>query len=234
MKRRTLEGEGGAEVAGLVGEQRRPGRRAAGRRRQPASWRATVRRTADRTSRAASAATASTAAAPRSQSATGAHPSGHRWARPSRTVKAPRSRVWTTPRSWRPWKGCCGPGWPAGPGRRSRWRRGRGGQVGRRPGATGPPWPSSRRQRAGPAVSRSTAAAGPGSGLDQLGEGHGQAVSSPSMPGGAVAHSTSLSSRAWGAWSVAMASMVPSASPWRTASTSAFSRSGGLTLNTGS
>ena len=60
------------------------------------------------------------------------------------------------------------------------------------------------------------------------------ACSSPSMPGRACAHSLSLSSTACGAWSVATASIVPSAKPSRTASTSASVRSGGFTLNTGS
>ena len=60
------------------------------------------------------------------------------------------------------------------------------------------------------------------------------ACSSPSIPGRAAAHSLSLSSTACGAWSVATASIVPSASPARSASTSSSVRSGGLTLNTGS
>ena len=54
------------------------------------------------------------------------------------------------------------------------------------------------------------------------------------MPGGAWSNGCSLSSWAWGAWSVAMASIVPSSSPARTASTSAAGRSGGFTLYTGS
>ncbi|KFD42645.1 hypothetical protein IU11_19125 [Cellulosimicrobium sp. MM] len=60
------------------------------------------------------------------------------------------------------------------------------------------------------------------------------AVSRPVMPNAAAAHSQSLSSRACGAWSVATMSIVPSARPSRTASTSAAVRSGGLTLNVGS
>ena len=60
------------------------------------------------------------------------------------------------------------------------------------------------------------------------------AVSRPSMPGGAWSNGASLASWVWGAWSVAMASMVPSARPARTAATSASVRSGGFTLNTGS
>ena len=54
------------------------------------------------------------------------------------------------------------------------------------------------------------------------------------MPGGAWSKGASLSSWVWGAWSVAMASSVPSPSATLTASTSAAGRSGGLTLNTGS
>jgi hypothetical protein len=56
------------------------------------------------------------------------------------------------------------------------------------------------------------------------------AVSSPSIPGRAAAHSVSLSSSACGAWSVATASIVPSASAARSAATSSAVRSGGLTL----
>ncbi len=50
------------------------------------------------------------------------------------------------------------------------------------------------------------------------------------MPMAAAAHSHSLSSVGCGAWSVATASMVPSARPARSASTSSAVRSGGLTL----
>ena len=50
------------------------------------------------------------------------------------------------------------------------------------------------------------------------------------MPNAAAAHSQSLSSSGWGAWSVATMSIVPSASPARSASASAAVRSGGLTL----
>jgi hypothetical protein len=60
------------------------------------------------------------------------------------------------------------------------------------------------------------------------------AVSSPSIPIAAAAHSQSLSSTGCGAWSVATASIVPSASPSRSACTSVAVRSGGFTLNTGS
>ena len=62
----------------------------------------------------------------------------------------------------------------------------------------------------------------------------GSAVSSPSMPNAASTNACSLSCRACGAWSVATASMVPSASAARSASTSSAGRSGGLTLKTGS
>ena len=54
------------------------------------------------------------------------------------------------------------------------------------------------------------------------------------MPGGAWSKGTSLDSGAWGAWSVATASMVPSHRPATTAATSSSVRSGGLTLKTGS
>src|SRR5256886_333453 len=59
------------------------------------------------------------------------------------------------------------------------------------------------------------------------------AVSRPSIPGGASSNGRSLASGTWGAWSVAMASMVPSASPAFTAATSASVRRGGWTLNAG-
>src|SRR5690606_1565534 len=61
-----------------------------------------------------------------------------------------------------------------------------------------------------------------------------RAVSRPVMPKAAATHSQSLSSTGCGAWSVATMSIVPSASPARTASTSACVRSGGLTLKTAS
>ncbi len=61
-----------------------------------------------------------------------------------------------------------------------------------------------------------------------------KAVSSPSMPGGAWSSGSSLASWVWGAWSVAMASIVPSARPARMAATSSSVRSGGFTLKTGS
>ena len=60
------------------------------------------------------------------------------------------------------------------------------------------------------------------------------AVSSPSIPGGASSNGRSFASGGCGAWSVAMASMVPSASPRLIAATSASVRSGGFTLNIGS
>ncbi len=60
------------------------------------------------------------------------------------------------------------------------------------------------------------------------------AVSRPVIPIDAAAHSQSLSSTVWGAWSVATASIVPSASAARSASTSSELRSGGFTLKTGS
>ena len=60
------------------------------------------------------------------------------------------------------------------------------------------------------------------------------AVSSPSMPGGAWSSGLSFASGGWGAWSVAMASIVPSASPALIAAMSAAVRNGGLTLYTAS
>src|SRR5690606_26721800 len=60
------------------------------------------------------------------------------------------------------------------------------------------------------------------------------AVSSPSIPGLAVAHSVSLYWAACGAWSVATTSMTPSASAARIALVSSPVRRGGLTLLTGS
>jgi hypothetical protein len=56
------------------------------------------------------------------------------------------------------------------------------------------------------------------------------AVSRPSIPNAAVCHSQSLSSSGCGAWSVATMSIVPSARPVFSASTSAAERSGGFTL----
>ena len=60
------------------------------------------------------------------------------------------------------------------------------------------------------------------------------AVSTPSIPGGASSNGRSLVSGVCGAWSVAIASIVPSASAAVSASTSASERSGGFILNTGS
>ena len=54
------------------------------------------------------------------------------------------------------------------------------------------------------------------------------------MPNAASANACSLSCRACGAWSVATASIVPSASAVPYASTSSAGRSGGLTLYVGS
>ena len=55
-------------------------------------------------------------------------------------------------------------------------------------------------------------------------------VSRPTMPNGAWSISRIFFSRAWGAWSVAMISIVPSLSPPITASTSLQVRSGGFIL----
>ena len=56
------------------------------------------------------------------------------------------------------------------------------------------------------------------------------ALSSPTMPFAAACHSHAFASAGCGAWSVATMSIVPSASPSRTASTSSSRRSGGFTL----
>ena len=56
----------------------------------------------------------------------------------------------------------------------------------------------------------------------------------PAFPEGPRSKGISLACGACGAWSVATASMVPSARPARMAATSASVRSGGWTLNTGS
>ena len=58
------------------------------------------------------------------------------------------------------------------------------------------------------------------------------AVCNPSMPGGASSIDRSFVSGVWGAWSVAIASIVPSARPALTAATSGSVRNGGCTLNT--
>ena len=55
-------------------------------------------------------------------------------------------------------------------------------------------------------------------------------VSSPMIPLGQAASSCSFSSAVWGAWSLAIASMVPSTTPSITASTSSRVRSGGFIL----
>ena len=59
----------------------------------------------------------------------------------------------------------------------------------------------------------------------------GRQSSRPIIPGAASASSQSFSSGECGAWSVAMQSIVPSASAARSASTSSVSRSGGFTLH---
>ena len=56
-----------------------------------------------------------------------------------------------------------------------------------------------------------------------------RAVSSPIIPGAALANSTALRSGGCGAWSVAMASTVPSATPASSASASSREASGGFT-----
>ena len=58
----------------------------------------------------------------------------------------------------------------------------------------------------------------------------GSAVSKPVTPNGAQSNSTCLRCAAWGAWSVAMASTVPSASAAMSASRSSRAASGGFIL----
>ena len=101
-----------------------------------------------------------------------------------------------------------------------------------RPGSIGPPWRS-----ATPAIAagfHDSAATTSASGMSSSAQATPSAVSRPSIPGGASSIGRSLASAGCGAWSVAMASIVPSASPALIAATSAAVRSGGLTLNTGS
>ena len=103
------------------------------------------------------------------------------------------------------------------------------------PTASGRPWPSSRPIRAGRTDIRSATPAQSSSPVSTIvATTTLSAVSRPSMPGFAAAHSVSLSSGACGAWSVATQSIVPSARPSRSAATSSAVRSGGFTLNTGS
>ena len=54
------------------------------------------------------------------------------------------------------------------------------------------------------------------------------AVSKPVMPNAAKSYSHCLSTTVWGAWSVAIASMVPSFSPSSNAWRSTSDRSGGF------
>ena len=94
-------------------------------------------------------------------------------------------------------------------------------------------WPSAWRWPRAACSSSANTRSGPSCG-DRTDHAMGSAVCSPSMPGGAWSKGTSLASGAWGAWSVATASMVPSHRPATTAATSSSVRSGGFTLKTGS
>ena len=67
-------------------------------------------------------------------------------------------------------------------------------------------------------------------GLTSLSRQRLRLVSKPITPKGARLNSTSFSSGWCGAWSLAMASTVPSASPATSASRSLAERSGGLIL----
>ena len=95
----------------------------------------------------------------------------------------------------------------------------------------GESWPPGRpRTRAGREVKSATSALGDSNPRRTRSSDSGNAVSSPSMPKAAFSNSTSFSTDEWGAWSVAMASTVPSASASHSASMSAMVRRGGLHL----
>ena len=130
-------------------------------------------------------------------------------------------------------RACCWPGWPARPASTTQVAAGSmTHRLAGRPAATGPPWTSSMpAMAAGCHDSRaSTCSMGRSSSV----RASARAVSRPSIPGGAWSKGSSFRCGAWGAWSVAMASRAPSASPALTAATSASVRSGGFTLKTGS
>ena len=91
--------------------------------------------------------------------------------------------------------------------------------------------PSSRKAgttEAGPVVKSSTSRRRVSSPLCTSPSPSERAVSRPTMPLAASANTTSFSESPCGAWSVAMASSVPSASAARTASRSRAERSGGF------
>src|SRR6202044_3244197 len=160
----------------------------------------------------------------------------HRVTFPSRTVALPRRNVAATaPGSGRPANGllrlldACVLGSTGRAGAAASYRV----RLAAAPGAIGCPWPGTRPMLAGRTDIRSATSAQSSSPVSTMASCTTRsAVSRPVMPLAAAAHSASLASTGCGAWSVATQSMVPSASPWRSASTSAWVRSGGLTLNT--
>ena len=89
---------------------------------------------------------------------------------------------------------------------------------------------SSEKMRAAPMVIRSISVGSESTPSSTRRSPTPSAVSSPVMPKAAWSNSTSLSWAAWGAWSVAMQSMVPSASAARSTSMSCCERSGGFTF----
>src|SRR4051794_21765152 len=102
------------------------------------------------------------------------------------------------------------------------------------PAVSARPWPVSPAMAAGlPDMTRATPAQSSSPPSTMTVATTGSAVSRPSMPKAASTKACSLSCRACGAWSVATASMVPSASAARSASTSSAGRSGGVTFYVG-
>ena len=101
------------------------------------------------------------------------------------------------------------------------------------PGSIGRPWRS-----ATPAIAagfHDSAATTSASGMSRWASAHAERRLEPEHPRRRLVERLLLVPRAGaGAWSVAMASIVPSASPAVIAATSAVVRSGGLTLNTAS
>src|SRR6266404_3921390 len=86
--------------------------------------------------------------------------------------------------------------------------------------------------RAGPAVKSSTIRISESRPLcTNCSRASGSAVSNPKIPNGARSNSTSFIAGSCGAWSVAIASTVPSTSPARSASRSSRAASGGFILN---
>src|SRR5690606_16120164 len=100
------------------------------------------------------------------------------------------------------------------------------------PGAIGPPWWVSPAIAAGCQDIRAITSASvmPVPPSTSWVNASASAYSSPSIPGGAWSKGRSFSSGGCGAWSVAIASIVPSARPAEIAATSSSERSGGCTL----